>query len=61
MPLATGVLTRTYTALNLTPGLTYKFKVQSRNAVGLSDFAPEVSILAAKVPDAPKNLANVVA
>lgn len=36
-----------YTAEQMTPGVTYKFKVQARNQVGLSPFSEEVSILAA--------------
>ena len=36
-----------YTATSLTPGTTYKFKVQSRNSVGYSPFSNVVSILAA--------------
>jgi hypothetical protein len=43
-----------YTAESLTPGNTYKFKVQSRNSVGYSPFSNEVSILAAQVPSTPE-------
>jgi hypothetical protein len=32
---------------NLTPGITYKFKVASRNIFGYSDFSDETQILAA--------------
>lgn len=35
------------------------FKVQSRNLVGYSADSEEVSILAAKLPDAPTQLSNV--
>ena len=44
----------------LTPGVTYKFKVSARNTVGSGSYSLPVSILAAKTPDAPLNLANVV-
>ena len=39
-----------YTAISLTPGAMYKFKVQARNAFGLSDYSLEVFILAAEEP-----------
>jgi hypothetical protein len=37
----------------LTPGVTYGFKVQSRNAFGLSEDSAEFFILCGTVPDAP--------
>ena len=37
----------------MTPGITYGFKVQARNAVGLSDYSIEFKILCASVPSAP--------
>jgi len=40
-------------ATGLTPGNTYKFKVQSRNSVGYGQLSSEVAILAAQVPDQP--------
>lgn len=58
--LASNVLTKTYTATTLTPDLIYKFKVQATNAFGTSLFSNEVSIRAARVPDAPVSLANNV-
>jgi hypothetical protein len=36
-----------YTAVSLTSGLTYKFRVKARNTFGYSDFSEEVLILAA--------------
>lgn len=56
-----GVTTQYYLKTDLTPGTTYAFKVQARNAVGFSLDSQEVSILAAKIPEAPINLANNVA
>jgi hypothetical protein len=38
----------------LTPGTTYKFKVQARNSVGLSNYSEDISILAAQVPNQPQ-------
>lgn len=60
--LASGVVDLHYqTSISLTPGLFYKFKVTARNTVGSSLYSEEISILAAKVPDAPINLVNVPA
>lgn len=57
--LATGVTSTSYTTtITLTPGTTYKFKIEARNTYGYSDLSDEVSILAAQVPDAPVSLAN---
>ena len=47
------------TTVTLTAGTTYKFKVTARNEVGSSLDSEVVEILAAKLPDAPINLANV--
>lgn len=49
-----------YTVLGLTAGTTYKFKVQSRNEYGLSQFSEEVLILVAQIPDAPTNIVTSV-
>lgn len=49
------VVTETsYTAEGLTPGNTYKIKLQSRNSVGYSPFSNEISILASQVPSQPE-------
>jgi hypothetical protein len=46
--LATGVLSTSYsTAVALTPGNTYQFKVRSRNAVGFGLYSSIASILVA--------------
>lgn len=45
--LALAVAQQTYTAVGLTRGISYSFKVQARNAYGLSLFSDEVTILAA--------------
>ena len=42
-----------YTVTGLTAGVTYAFKVQSRNRIGYSDYSTPVSILAAQGPDTP--------
>jgi hypothetical protein len=48
-----GITEKSFTVEGLTTGTYYKFKVQSRNAYGLSDFSNEVIVLAAQVPDMP--------
>ena len=50
--LAEGVVPMNYqTTITLTPGATYRFRVQARNSVGFSLPSSEVAILAARVPD----------
>lgn len=58
-----SVTTTTYTTpTTLIANTVYKFKVESRNAFGYSAiYSNEVSIRAAKIPDAPISLSNVVA
>ncbi len=56
--LASGIVGTSYTATQLTAGLTFKFKIQARNVIGLSVMSTEVSILCARIPDAPTSLAN---
>lgn len=46
------------TSPNLTPGTTYSFKITAENDAGSSILSDPVSILAAKIPDAPLNLNN---
>jgi hypothetical protein len=48
-----GIVGTSYLSLPVTPGTTYKFKVQARNSVGLSKYSAEISILAAQVPNQP--------
>ena len=59
--LVSGVVATSYTATLLTAGLTFKFKIQARNVIGLSVLSSEVSILCARIPDAPTTLANALA
>jgi hypothetical protein len=58
---AEGVKDTKYRAQGLTPGTKYLFVIQSRNAVGLSDYSNPITVFAAQIPDAPENLANVAA
>lgn len=48
-----NIVTLPYIAVSLTPGTTYSFQVQSRNAFGYSPFSASVEILAAQPPDQP--------
>lgn len=52
-PLASGIASTSFTATGLSAGLTYKFKIQARNAYGLSGYSQVVSILCATVPSLP--------
>lgn len=58
--LESSVLTQEYTALSLSSGVTYKFKVRARNSVGFSLFSAEISALAAQIPDAPENVSTSI-
>ena len=47
-------MTTVYTTdFAITPGATYKFKVEARNSVGYSEFSNTVVIQAVQVPDTP--------
>ena len=48
-----NIVTLPYIAVSLTPGTTYSFIVQSRNAFGYSPVSASVEILAAQPPDRP--------
>jgi hypothetical protein len=57
--LESGVTSQFYlTSVTLNAGTTYVFKVQARNSVGFGSDSAELSVLAAKLPDAPVNLVN---
>jgi hypothetical protein len=51
--LATGLISREYTATGLYSGTTYGFKVKARNSVGYGELSDEILILAAQIPDVP--------
>ena len=46
------------TTISLTPGVTYSFKVASRNSVGYSEFSTTLAVLAAQLPDQPTTVAT---
>ena len=56
---STNVVDTSETVTGLTPGVTYRFNVQARNIVSRSEYSSHIDILAAQVPDAPVNLADV--
>lgn len=59
--LTTGVPDSYYvTTFDLVPGGDYRFKVQARNSVGYSLESNEVTIKAARKPDAPTNVQTVL-
>jgi hypothetical protein len=51
--LATGLTSPEYTAINLTPGIIYDFKVQSRNSYDYSDYSVVLTMLCAFKPEPP--------
>jgi hypothetical protein len=51
--LDSNIVSLPYIAKPLTVGVTYIFKVQSRNIYGYSAFSDGVSILAAQIPEKP--------
>jgi len=50
-----GLIVTSYTKTGLTAGITYKFKVEARNAFGYSDYSAAVAILTAQEPATPSN------
>lgn len=48
-----SILTSNYTLTGLVYGTVYNFRVQSRNAFGISAYSSVISILAASRPNAP--------
>lgn len=51
--LADQLTVKSYIATGLSPGLTYTFKIQARNAFGLSEYSTSLAVLCAFVPDKP--------
>jgi hypothetical protein len=49
--LQSNILERQFTASGLIRGSTYKFKVQSRNMFGLSDYSSELQLIIGSKPD----------
>jgi hypothetical protein len=51
--LASNVVGSSYLATELTAGVTYQFKVESRNSYGFSVYSSSISLLCAFKPEAP--------
>ena len=51
--LATGLTEPAYLATGLTFGVTYEFKVESRNSYSYSAYSDTISLLCAFIPDPP--------
>jgi hypothetical protein len=51
--LASNLVLKTYTAVGLNYGETYKFKVEAQNGFGYSDYSVEAAILCATHPEKP--------
>jgi hypothetical protein len=48
------VTTTSYTAIELTAGTTYEFKIESRNSYGYSTYSDVITMLCAFIPDPPE-------
>jgi len=51
--LASNIASTSYTAIELTAGVTYSFKIESRNSYGYSTYSSSITLLCAYVPDPP--------
>jgi hypothetical protein len=56
--LAANVVSSSYTAIDLTAGVTYQFKIESRNSYGYSTYSGSISLLCAFVPDPPTTVST---
>ncbi len=54
--LASNLVNPSYTAIELTSGITYQFKVESRNSYGYSAYSDSITLLCAYKPDAPASV-----
>ena len=51
--LASNIASSSYTAVELIAGVTYQFRVESRNSYGYSAYSSSISLLCAYKPDPP--------
>jgi len=54
--LASNLVNPSFTAIDLTSGITYQFKVESRNSYGYSAYSDSITLLCAFKPDAPASV-----
>jgi hypothetical protein len=59
-PIDANITTLPYLAISLSPGTTYSFKVEARNAFGYSSPSASVEILAAEEPSQPETPTTVL-
>jgi hypothetical protein len=57
--LTSNVESSSYTALDLTAGIIYQFKIESRNSYGYSAYSDSITLLCAFKPDAPATVTTV--
>jgi len=57
--LTSNVENPSYTALDLTAGIIYQFKIESRNSYGYSAYSDSITLLCAFKPDAPATVTTV--
>jgi hypothetical protein len=51
--IASSITTTSYTAIELTAGTTYEFKIESRNSYGYSTYSDTLTLLCAFIADPP--------
>ena len=56
--LKTGITTTGYVMTGVTPGVTYQFKIESRNSYGYSTYSGSISLLCAYIPDPPTTVST---
>ena len=54
--LASGIISTSYEATSLIAGVTYQFKVESRNSYGYSDYSTIITMLCAYIPEPPTSV-----
>ena len=56
--LSSGVIPTSYTATSLTAGVTYQFKVESRNSYGYGSYSNPITMLCAFIPEPPSTVST---
>lgn len=56
--LTSNIGSSSYTAIELTAGVTYELKIESRNFYGYSTYSSSISLLCAYVPDPPTTVSS---
>lgn len=58
--MASGIVTQSYVVTDLTPGVTYDFKVEARNSHGHGAFSDTITLLNAFKPEAPITISTTI-